>query len=110
MTVETNQTTWNDNFVREVRVNYIASDKYRVKISGPVDIADFVRSVLLDNSREQFVAIFLVHLGLLWVEIKSTAVEVDGCFEVLAIAISSNSPFDRHDLAMDSLGHCIGDS
>ncbi len=58
MTVEINQTTWNDNFVREVRVNYIASDQQRVKISGPVDIADFVRSILVDNSREQFVAIF----------------------------------------------------
>lgn len=58
MTVEINQTTWNDNFIREVRVNYIASDQQRVKISGPVDIADFVRSILLDNSREQFVAIF----------------------------------------------------
>jgi len=44
------------------------------------------------------------------VEIEFTAVEVDGCFEVLAIAIASNSPFDRHDLAMDSLGHCIGDA
>ncbi len=52
----------------------------------------------------------VVHLGLLWVEIESTAVEVDGCFEVLAIAISSNSPFDRHDLAIDSLSHYIGDT
>jgi len=39
---------------------------------------------------------------------ESTAVEVDCCFEVLAIAIASNSPFDRHDLALDSLGRFIG--
>ena len=46
----------------------------------------------------------------LLVEVASTAVEVDGLFKVLAIAIASNSPVDRHDLAIDSLGHCIGDT
>jgi hypothetical protein len=29
------------------------------------------------------------HLRIVWVEIESTAVEVDGCFESLAIAIAS---------------------
>ncbi len=43
-------------------------------------------------------------------EIESTAIEVDGCFEVLAFAIASSSPFDRHDFAIDSLGHRIGDT
>jgi hypothetical protein len=51
-----------------------------------------------------------LHLGLLWVETESTAVELDGCFEVLAIVIASNSPFDRHDLAIDSLSHRIRDT
>ncbi len=46
----------------------------------------------------------------LLVGVESTAVEVDGLFKVPAIAIASNSPFDRHDLALDSLGHCIGDT
>jgi hypothetical protein len=41
------------------------------------------------------------------VEIESTAVEVDGCFEVLAVATASKSLFDRHDLAVEALGFCI---
>ncbi len=40
-------------------------------------------------------------------EIESTAVEVDGCFEVLAVAIAYKLLFDRHDLAMEALGCCI---
>ncbi len=48
-----------DCFVREVRVNYIATTTERFKISGPEDIAEFSRSVLLDNSREHFIAIYL---------------------------------------------------
>ena len=48
-----------DCFVREVRVNYVATTTEQFKISGPEDIAAFSRSVLLDNSREQFIAIYL---------------------------------------------------
>jgi hypothetical protein len=44
------------------------------------------------------IALKIGNLGLLWVEIESTAVGLDGYFEVLAVAIASNSPFDRHDL------------
>jgi hypothetical protein len=55
-------------------------------------------------------SLILVHLRFLWVGIESTAVEVDGCFEVFEVAIASNLPFDLHDLAMDSLCHCIGDA
>ena len=58
MTEQDKQTNWKDIFIREIRVNYIASDKPRVKVSGPVDIADFVRSILIDNSREQFIALY----------------------------------------------------
>ena len=58
MTDEQNEANWTDCFIREVRVNYVTSDKPRSRVSGPVDIADFVRSVLIDNSREQFVAIY----------------------------------------------------
>jgi hypothetical protein len=47
-----------------------------------------------------------VHLGFLWLQIKPNAGEVDNCFEVLAISIASNSPFNLHDLAIDSSGHC----
>ena len=48
-----------DCFVREVRVNYVATSTEQFKISGPEDIAAFSRSVLLDNSREQFIAMYL---------------------------------------------------
>ncbi len=40
-------------------------------------------------------------------EIAFTAVEVDGCFKILAVEIASNSPFGRRDLAMEALGCCI---
>ena len=59
MTDQQNEANWTDCFIREVRVNYVTSDKPRSRVSGPVDIADFVRSVLIDNSREQFVAIYV---------------------------------------------------
>lgn len=59
MTNEQNQATnWKDCFLREVRVNYVSSEKRYKKVSGPADIADLVRSVLIDNSREQFAAIY----------------------------------------------------
>jgi len=48
-----------DCFVREVRVNYVATTTEQFKISGPEDIAAFTRSVLLDNSWEQFIPIYL---------------------------------------------------
>ncbi len=48
-----------DCFVREVRVNYVATTTEQFKISRPEDIAAFTRAVLLDNSREQFIAIYL---------------------------------------------------
>ena len=49
----------NDCFVREVRVNYLATTIERFKISRPDDIAAFCRSIMLDNSREQFIALYL---------------------------------------------------
>lgn len=58
MTEQSNQANWTDCCIREVRVNYVTSDKPIAKVSGPVDIADFVRSILVDNSREQFIAMY----------------------------------------------------
>ena len=52
----------------------------------------------------------LVHPGLSWVEIESTAVEVDGRLEVFAISVAADSALDRHDLAVYSFGHGVGDS
>ncbi|MDZ4851105.1 MAG: JAB domain-containing protein [Pirellulaceae bacterium] len=48
-----------DRFIREVRVNYLTTTSRKFKISEPEDVAEFVRSILVDNSREQFVALYL---------------------------------------------------
>ena len=47
------------NFVREGRVNYVPTKIKQFKITGPRDVARFVRSVMVDNSREQFIALYL---------------------------------------------------
>ncbi len=49
-----------------------------------------------------------VHPGLLWVELKSAAVEIDGGFEVTGVSVASDSSFDGHDFAVDALGHGVG--
>ncbi|MEJ7595912.1 MAG: JAB domain-containing protein, partial [Planctomycetaceae bacterium] len=43
----------------EARVNYLHCDHVMFKITGPTDVANFVRSILTDNSREHFVALYL---------------------------------------------------
>lgn len=48
-----------DKFIREVRVTYHGTQVARFSISGPVEVADFVRSVLPDNSREHCVVLYL---------------------------------------------------
>lgn len=48
-----------DRFIREVRVQYIASVVKAFQIKKAQDVADFVRSVMIDNSREQFFALYL---------------------------------------------------
>jgi len=48
-----------DTFIREARVNYLHCDHVMFKIAGPADVANFVRSILTDNSREHFVALYL---------------------------------------------------
>lgn len=45
--------------IREARVNYLPCTQSMFKITSPTDVADFVRSVLTDNSREHFVALYL---------------------------------------------------
>ena len=50
---------YDDSYIREVRVNYVATSTKPFRISGPEDVANFVRSILNDNSREHFVALYL---------------------------------------------------
>ena len=53
------KTTTQDTFIREARVNYLHCEHVMFKISDPADVANFVRSILTDNSREHFVALYL---------------------------------------------------
>lgn len=53
------QPVFEDTFIRETRVNYVVSEHKLFQIRSAVDVASFVRSVLTDNSREHFVAMFL---------------------------------------------------
>lgn len=48
-----------DTFIRETRVNYLPSEHTMFKIVNSADVATFVRSILTDNSREHFVAMYL---------------------------------------------------
>ncbi len=45
--------------IREVRVNYFSTNEKSFDIRNPIDVASFFRSVAVDNSREQFVAMYL---------------------------------------------------
>ena len=74
--------------------------------------AKFWRRVLLpviERYRHLDTPKFLVHLGLSWVEIESTAVKVDRCFEVLAVSVAADTSLDRHDLAVEAFSNGIGD-
>ena len=51
--------SFTDCFIREVRVNYLPTTTAPFAISGPERVVQFVRSILLDNSREQVVALYL---------------------------------------------------
>ena len=49
----------NDHFIREIRISYLTTDQLPIPIKDAADVAFFVRSVLLDNSREHLVALYL---------------------------------------------------
>ena len=51
----------------------------------------------------------MVHLGLVWVEIESTAVKVDRRLEVFAVTIAADATLDRHDFAVHAFGDRVGD-
>ena len=55
-------------------------------------------------------AFFSVHPGLLWVEAEATAVEEDGCFEVLTVSEATDSSLDGHDFAVHAFGDGVRDS
>lgn len=48
-----------DIFIREVRVNYVMTSTKQFTIRNPDDVARFFREHAVDNSREQFMGLFL---------------------------------------------------
>lgn len=46
-------------FIREVRLNYVPTTTRSFAIRAADDVAEFVRTVLIENSREHFVALYL---------------------------------------------------
>lgn len=51
--------SYQDVFIREVRVSYHPTTEALFKVRGPEDVAKFVRKILTDNSREHCVALYL---------------------------------------------------
>lgn len=45
--------------IREIRVQYPRTEHERFIVTGPQDIADFVRKILPENSREHFFLLYL---------------------------------------------------
>lgn len=52
-------TLYHDTYIREVRVTYHSTDTRFFSITQPEEAAAFIRTVLVDNSREHFVALYL---------------------------------------------------
>jgi DNA repair protein RadC len=55
----TKKVHYQDTFIREVRATYHPTGTRPFQINEPEQAAEFIRSVLVDNSREHFVALFL---------------------------------------------------
>ena len=51
--------TFENTFIREVRVNYLTTTTENFRIRRPDDVARFFRQHAVDNSREQFMGLFL---------------------------------------------------
>lgn len=68
-----------DHFIREVRVQYQRTERERFTIGHADDVARFVRAHLVDNSREQFVALYL------------DASHSVACYSLLSIGVANSA-------------------
>ena len=57
--IKVDKSETSNTFIREVRATYHMTETQPFIITGPEDAAAFVRSILTDNSREHFVALYL---------------------------------------------------
>ena len=58
-TITRKSVSYEDTYIREVRATYHMTETLPFIIQGPDHVAQFVRSILTDNSREHFVALYL---------------------------------------------------
>lgn len=71
--------TISDHFIREVRVQYQRTEQERFTMGNAEDVARFVRAHLVDNSREQFVALYL------------DAAHSVACYSLLSIGVANSA-------------------
>jgi hypothetical protein len=81
----------------------------QVAIVNALNLDDLLVESPFGADGERNDAIFMVVPGLSWVKVETPAVEVDGGFVVFDIAEAADASLDGHDLAVDSLGHAVGD-
>lgn len=75
-----------DHFLREVQVNYRKTGCQNFKVTDQQDVAEFVRTVLIDNSREHFVALYL------------DAGSRVGCYSLLSIGTATQTLITPREL------------
>lgn len=49
----------NQTYLREVNVNYRLTTQQLLAVSDPMQVARFIKSIMPDNSREHFIALYL---------------------------------------------------
>lgn len=67
-------------FVREITARYIGPRRRPVKINGPEAAAEFMRSLLRDNAREHFLAMYL------------DASHVVAAFSIVSVGTANSAP------------------
>jgi DNA repair protein RadC len=77
---------YHDTFIREVRATYHRTDTPMATISGPADATAFIRSVLLDNSREHFIALYL------------DGAHQIACYSIVAIGTANQCPIHPREI------------
>jgi DNA repair protein RadC len=77
--------------IREVRVQYPKTEHTRFTVSSPKDIADFVRTILPENSRE--------HFFLLYMDVKN---QVTG-YSIMGVGGEDSCPVPNRELFQRAL-------
>lgn len=76
----TTEAQYQDTYIREVRATYHRTNTATMCLTEPEQAAAFVRSVLTDNSREHFVALYL------------DGAHQIACYSIVAIGTANSCP------------------